>query len=41
MVEGRNPAALNLQTLMAKRLILPPTWHEQERLLMIAQSSSP
>jgi aryl-alcohol dehydrogenase-like predicted oxidoreductase len=29
-----------LQTLMVKQLILPPTWRDQERLLMIAQSSS-
>jgi len=41
IAEGRTPAALNLQTLMASRLILPPTWRDQERLLMIAQSSSP
>src|SRR5262249_49805656 len=40
VVEGRTPAGLNLQTLMASRLILPPSWHDQERLLMIAKSSS-
>ena len=39
-VEGRTPPGLNLQTLMARRLILPPTWRDQERLLMIAKSSS-
>ena len=39
LAEGRTPAALNLQTLMARRLTLPPTWRDQERLLMIAQSS--
>ena len=41
IVEGRTPAGLNLQTLMTRRLILPATWRDQERLLTIAQSSSP
>jgi ParB-like chromosome segregation protein Spo0J len=41
LTEGRTSAALNLQSLMARRLILPPTWCDQERLLMIAKLSSP
>ena len=41
VVEGRTPAVFNLQTFMTKRLILPITWRDQERLLMIAQSSGP
>jgi hypothetical protein len=40
VVEGRTPAGLNLQMFMAGRLILPPTWRDQERLLMIAPPSS-
>jgi len=39
LAEGRTPAALNRQMLMARRLIMPPTWRDQERLLMIAQST--
>src|SRR5262249_61761524 len=38
VVEGRTPAGLNLQPLIAKRLILPATWRDQERLLIIPQS---
>ena len=38
---GPPPAGLNLQTLMAGRIILPPTWCDEERLLMTAQLSSP
>jgi DNA invertase Pin-like site-specific DNA recombinase len=41
LIEGRTPAGLNLQSLMARRLILPPTWRDQERLLMIPKSSNP
>jgi hypothetical protein len=41
IVEGRTPAGLNLQLLMARRLILPSSWRDQERLLMFAESSSP
>ena len=41
IVEGRTPAGLNLQMLMARRLILPSSWRDQERLLMFAESSSP
>jgi len=40
VVEGRTPAGLNLQTLMARRLILPPAWHDQERLFMMGKSTS-
>src|SRR5215472_11196586 len=40
VMEGRTPAGLNLEMLMARRLILPLTWHDQERLLTIAQSST-
>ena len=40
VAEGRTPAGLNLQLLMARRLILPSSWRDQERLLMFAESSS-
>jgi hypothetical protein len=37
IVEGRAPAALNLQMLMDNRVILPLGWKDQERLLELQQ----
>ena len=37
IVEGRAPAALNLQMLMDNRVTLPLGWKDQERLLELQQ----